>query len=110
MNRNPYKHISTPPCGAYLRTAVCTISTALVLLKDVVVLRRVAGVMATKEDGVRVREVHELRCKSLEDIVRSIAGACAYENWGLLVEAAEDYQRFFPPKLNLGRIMLCHCL
>ena len=33
------------------------------------------------------------REKVLDTIVRSLSRSCENENWGLIVEAAEDYQR-----------------
>lgn len=52
--------------------------------------------MATKEVevGGGMDLVDEQRSKCLGGIVHTIARACANENWGLVVEAAEDYLRF----------------
>lgn len=46
--------------------------------------------MASKSDI----SAHEDKGKVLKSIVESLAKSCENENWGLMVEAAEDYQRY----------------
>ncbi len=48
--------------------------------------------MATTISGVVQEEMSE-RDKMLSQIVQSLSRSCENESWGLMVEAAEDYQR-----------------